>query len=366
MKIGHDSATPQLVVLLQAVSKNRLDLELASFDDTQIRRAVSMGLGPILFRSTMQNPRARRSSFWPLLRAADLAARVLATERVEAMVEIIDNCQKPVTLLKGISVSDQHYPEPHWRPMRDIDLLVEDDAIGEVEVMLGKLGYRQRSNVSASFYDTHHHSAPFVHAQKGIWVEVHRRLFPLRGRTGRDAVFSPQQVKSQLIASEFQGKRVFRLCNELQIVYMASHWAGTFDLVSGAVVFLDMIFLLMNCGQRLDWDRILKWVIGSTTATHLYLLLRYLIKYNIVDIAPELLDKIGRERRVLNELDVKIIHRVIDRYLISGKDFGRILTQRNLSIIWSTLLSRQGGSRKLFILPFSLLMPYSLRTRFQF
>jgi hypothetical protein len=365
MRINHESAAPKLVALLQAVSKNRLDLKLATFDETQIRRAVSLGFGPILFRGTSRDVLAERSTFWPLLRAADLAAKVLSAERYKAMVEIIEGCRRPLTLLKGISVCDQYYPEPHLRAMRDIDLLVERDAINEVETVLRKLGYRQRSDAPARFYDTHHHSAPFVHAQKGIWVEVHRRLFPLRGKLGYDAIFSPEHVQSQLVASKFQGKRVYRLSNELQVVYMASHWASTFDVVGGAVVLLDMIFLLMNCDQQLNWHRIVKWLYGSTAATHLYLLLTYLSKYNIINIAPELFDRIRGKPRCLNELDVKIVHWIMDQYLISGKEFGLIWTERNVSIVWTTLLSRHGGSRKLIIVPFGLLMPYWLRNRFR-
>ena len=46
---------------------------------------------------------------------------MIAAEHIDAMQEIIDASRAYVpylTLLKGISIAEQYYPEPHLRPMR--------------------------------------------------------------------------------------------------------------------------------------------------------------------------------------------------------------------------------------------------------
>jgi hypothetical protein len=365
LNAGSDHIVPQLIVLLRATSQNRLDLELSDFTEAQICDAVSRGFGPILRRATKANPRAVDSPLWLLLRAADLAAKVIAAEQIDAMVEIVDGYKSPLTLLKGISISHQHYPEPNLRPMRDIDIMVDEGGVGEIESLLVKLGYRQGANTRSKFYETHHHSQPFFHSKRGIWLEVHRRLFPKHSRLGRDGIFSPENVKAQLRISEFQRRRVNRLSNELQIVYIASHWASDFNVVGGMVAFLDIIFLLRNCGQQIDWSQILRWVDGSIACTHLYLLLSYIVKYRIIDISPEVLDELRARQRILTRLNLRIMHSVIDRYLVAGKSFGPILSERNISIAWATLLSWRAESSNLFLIPLSLILPTCLRARFQ-
>ncbi len=160
--------------------------------------------------------------------------------------------------------------------MRDIDFLVEEADLPGVEAVLGKLGYHQQSSRPAGSYATHHHSMPFYHPQRGVWVEVHRGLVPQRekGRAGR--IFRLDTVKSQLRPSVFRGRVVTRLSDELQIPYIASHWAREFKTVGGMVALLDIMYLLKNTGGALDWGRILDWMRDSTAAAHLYLLLAYL------------------------------------------------------------------------------------------
>src|SRR5215510_12185937 len=106
--------------LLQAAAEDRTDLILRDFLPAQIRWAVDSGLGPLLRRATAGDPQARKSPLWPLIESADLTARVMASDRLDAVHEIIRACDgrmEPLTLLKGISMCEQFYPEPHLRPM---------------------------------------------------------------------------------------------------------------------------------------------------------------------------------------------------------------------------------------------------------
>jgi hypothetical protein len=201
-----------------------------------------------------------------------LAARLLTAEQCEAMGEILEACRgrmPPVTLLKGISISAQYYPVPHLRLMRDLDVLVDETALATLESILSALGYRQQSHLPPTFYATHHHSMPFVHPARGLWVEIHRGLFPPASRLGVDRLFTRETLDQQRQLSAFRDHEVFRLSPEWQLVYIAAHWAFEFPR-SGLVALLDMIYLLRRTAGAFDWARLLDWLEGLAAAAPLY------------------------------------------------------------------------------------------------
>src|SRR5215831_6299944 len=127
---GDISTKASLKLLLRAAAEDRTDLILSDFRPAQVRWAVDSGLGPLLRHVTSRDPRARKTPLWPLIESADLTARVMTSERLDAVDEMIRVCagrKMPLTLLKGISICEQFYPEPHLRPMGDIDVLTEPD-----------------------------------------------------------------------------------------------------------------------------------------------------------------------------------------------------------------------------------------------
>src|SRR5918994_6304100 len=147
------SSRPQLISLLEALSSNRENLALDRFDAGTVAWAIKTGLGPLLYRAVRQNARSLADSHWSSLTAADLTARIVIGEHFQAVRDIADACRAslpPLTLLKGISISEQCYPEPHLRLMRDVDLLVAKEALSIVTSALHQLGYRQLSNYVAT------------------------------------------------------------------------------------------------------------------------------------------------------------------------------------------------------------------------
>jgi hypothetical protein len=226
------------------------------------------GLSPLLFAVTQADPHAPASPFWPLLRGADLTARVLTAEHFEAMSEILDACRglvDSVVLLKGISIAEQYYPVPYYRPMRDIDFLVAEADLPTVESLLGKLGYFQPQKISISPGSGRHHSSPFFHSRRGIWIEVHWGLFSSLSIFATDPLFHPDHVATQLRLSTFQGRPVTRLSAELQLVYIAAHWHHQYNIlaVEGAMIaMVDLLYLLESCKSTLHWEQILEGVHG--------------------------------------------------------------------------------------------------------
>ena len=357
----------RLLSLLRAASQGRDDLKLAAFSEYQIRWAVETGLGPLLFQTTKADPEATRSPFWQLLKSADLTARVLAGDQLNAMGEIIDVCTEQghaLTLLKGISICDQYHPAAHLRTMGDIDFLVENQALPSVESTLKKLGYRQQSE-RPEFYLNHHHSMPFFHPERGIWVEVHRGLFPPESKLGTAKAFRPQNIKTQVMPSEFLGKKVTRLSAELQLVYIACHWAHGLHVIGGMVPMLDIIYLLRNTKDKFSWDKILDWLDDSATCTRLYLMLTYLYKYQLISVAPEILHELFLRQRSFGTINLKILHAFMDRHLVDGRPFGWMLSLRNLHIVCRTLLLPGPPIRNTMLVPKNLL-PSFLRVRSEF
>jgi hypothetical protein len=247
--------------------------------------------------------------------------------------------------------------------LRDIDILVDEAAHPAVESLLSELGYlrRSKSNLPAEFFESYHHSMPFFHPQRGVWVEVHRGLFSPTSPLGRDQIFSPDHVYSQVRPSEFQGRKVARLSNELQVVYIASHWANGFKPVGGMVALLDTILLLRNTGEKLNWEDINEWLDGSLAAPHLYLLLSYLQSHQLIDIKPEIFQRLFLGQQAFGKLQLRIMHLLVDRYIVDGKTLRYAYNLKNLERLWESLL-RPGPLLRNAILAFlKLLLPVRLQ-----
>jgi hypothetical protein len=110
-------------------------------------------------------------------------------------------------------------------------------------------------------------------------------------------------------------------------------------MVDGLIAMLDIINLLRNSKEQLRWELILHWLHGSLAALHLSLILTYLQKYQLIDIAPEILQKLLSSQRCMAGFNLKILQIIIDRYVVEGKDFGLHCTLEDFSHVWVTLLS---------------------------
>jgi hypothetical protein len=242
--------------------------------------------------------------------------------------------------------------------MRDIDFLVDEVDRPMVESILFKLGYRQQSQNPPEFCERLHHSMPFYHSQRGVWVEVHRRLFSDHRSVATDRVFSLQHVKQQLRPSEFQRRTVNRLSNELQIVYISAHWCSGLTILDGLIAMLDIIYLLRNTTEHLRWELILQWLHGSTASLYLYFMLAYLQKYQLIDISPEIPKKLLSAPNHVMGLNIKVLQIIIDRYWVAGKSFGRHCTSEDFEVVRRTLLLPGSPIQNLI-----LVMRYFLRLR---
>jgi hypothetical protein len=255
-----------------------------------------------------------------------------------------------------MSICAQHYPERHLRPMRDIDILVDQAAVPVVETLLRQLGYYQPSAFPPEWLEGSHHIAPLFHPDTGMWVEVHRKLFSANSEVSSDRVFGPENLRAELASSECQGRPVNRFSDELQLVYIATHWALGFKRLGGMVAMLDLIYLLRNA-RALRWERIFDWLDGSVASAYVYLLLSYLDRHQLVEIAPGVLSDLFARQRSFGRMNLAILHALLDRYVTDGREFGLLVSARNFDRVWRSLLLPGPPSRNVLLGLWNLL-PY--------
>jgi hypothetical protein len=342
---------------------------LEEVDDRQMQWVSDAGLAPLLYRASREGidqvPTARRQ----MLLSAHLTAIVTHGNLIDATCEIVEACEARgirVTLLKGISISDQHYPDAHLRPMGDIDILAPPSLSATVESTILQLGYRRK--VDYQHREGAHHGAPLFHPGWHAWVEVHNALFSENTDLRRGRIFSPAHVAARCVSSTFHGRAVNRLADELQLVYIASSWvrdlSGHGIRASFVPPLLDAVYLLNATGNTLNWDRLLNSLDNPMAVASLYVMLSYLCRNNLCQVAPPMLSRLASSQHVIGPLVLWIIHSMLDRYLLGGRPFSRFIRAWHVSIVLSTLLAPGSSARKLASVPWNILFPPSVAERY--
>ena len=246
-------------------------------------------------------------------------------------------------------------PEPHLRPMRDVDVMVEPAAAREVERILIGLGYRPARPDGEREFRHHNHLVPYRHPTTGVVIEVHHALVPPQGPLASEPSFAAASVRAHLRPAEFRGRSVRRLSDELQVSYIAAHWAGSLNVVGGGgalVVMMDMPALV----RSVDWKGVVDLLSGPSSASATLLVLSYLEMRGLVDPEPWVLPAIWRRQRVFGRLNLAFLRMLIDRHLVDGRPYGRVLlTPRNFDLIWMGLLNARPAPVNLLSLPWALL-----------
>ena len=358
----HRRPRSNLLALLRMVSKGQDSPPLSLLDDRQLRWTIDAGLGPLLWFVSREDLKNGESSSCRAVKAADLTARLISHIQLETLGEILGRCEglfPPITLLKGSSTGSEFYPEPHLRIMRDLDLLVDPKDQPKLESILLKMGFRQQSTNSHEFYATHHHSMPFYHRERGVWVEVHRGLFPPDNKLAQLPVFSRGNIIKESRPSWLRGIPVMRLSTELQIVYSASHWALELKRAGGLFGLLDIMYLLKRAPNNIRWDAIRTWVEDSVAGTHLYLVLSYLNRNNLIELDRTVSAELFARQKSFGRLNLKIAHSLITRYVAAGKI---PIAAGKVAVLWETLLQDQGPARNLISASKNLIPSFGFRS----
>jgi hypothetical protein len=137
----------------------------------------------------------------------------------------------------------------------------------------------------------------------------------------------------------FRGHTVWQLSAELQLVYIAAHWAQSCKRLGGMIAMVDTIYLLRQTSATLDWARITAWLDGSVAAPHVFLLLTYLAGHQVIALDPQVLQRLGGRPGVVGTLNVRLLHAMVDWYVVDGRPAGLFLRPLSLLRAWDSLLA---------------------------
>lgn len=348
------------------VAERILAMLLSEPDATQISQVFAAGMAPLLFHAVRNHVDQLPVALREALLGADLTAQVWHGARVDTALSVIDICAglgiRPV-LLKGISISEQHYPEGHLRPMGDIDILVPAESRQLVEAAMLNQGYVPLAG-DYMVNEHSHHAAPLYHPKFGVWVEIHWALF--RGNTslGKAGIFARKAFPDHLVATGFRGRQVDRLSGELQLVYVASSWVK--DLQQGfhpssLVPLFDAIYLLRASDKKLTWEGLSRWVGNETAVASLYLLLKYLGRHQLWVPPARVLSDLAVSQRAIGPVELGILQAMLDRYLLEGRPFTRLF---HSSHVWRELIAPGFTPVKLARMPWRIAFPPTSPGRF--
>lgn len=302
------------------------------------------------------------------LKAEELTAKFWYQTQYQTTLELIaelNNHNIIPTLLKGMSVSTEFYPKAYFRSMRDVDILVEESEIEQVEKTMVDLGYKQSSPLPLPFYETHHHTIPWQHKTKDVWFEIHRRIFPESSPSISATVFKIDTLNSEKLISPIDSNhdslKTYRLGYELQIIYIAAHWAESFKQIGGLFAFIDTALMINN--TKLDWNKLIKWSNEPCIGNYVYILLSYLVKQQLVK-DPQIKQHLKKINHNLSFIDIVILNKIITKYLLFGKPFGRFLSVDNINILWTLFISPKSAITKIILAPTYIIFPPSSEKKF--
>jgi Uncharacterised nucleotidyltransferase len=323
----------------------------------------------LLYQATRHSPELVAADWRDALRSADMTSQVRHGSVVETAIDVLDTCYalcvRP-TLLKGISISDQHYPVAHVRPMGDVDILVSKTEYERVQSALLQRGYTQPPDSRRP--DGSHHGPPLFHPKHSVWIELHTGLFRETAALRRNYSFSPAHIAGESVVSTFHGRSVLRLTDDLQLAYIASYWLKDLSVYkigpSFVMPLLDAIYLLKASEKSIDWARSLGSLDNEMALASLYVLLSYLSRHALHHPPSHVMRHLAGHQRIVAKPELAVIHAILDRYLVGGRPFTRLFSDWHATIVMNALLRPGRHVAKLASLPWALMFPPGTEHRY--
>jgi len=289
------------------------------------RWVMDGGLGPLLLHAAQATGTAVGAERHDALRAADLTARLRHADLVDTACDVIDAGAAsgvPVTLLKGISVSEELWPAEHLRPMGDVDVLVPRDGYAAIEAALLAGGY---ARIPGPEQPGLQHGVPLRHRTRGTLVELHRELFAdgseLR-RPGADLAAGTVAARGT-VASRYHGRPVRRLAPATQLLYIAASWFNDLTQCRPHPSFLaslfDAVYLVSRHPGLLADDGAPARVDNPIARASLLALLTYLPRFGLPAPSERRLRALSAPPGAVGPWELRLIHAMLDRYQVGGR-----------------------------------------------
>ncbi len=296
-------------------------LELQRAPAREFNWAIDAGLGPLLYHWTHDHYGTLPADRQAILHSAHLTELVRSEfirDCARQVIEAAAAVGTEVTLLKGISISDQYYPKPHHRKMSDIDVLVPVKLYSAIESNLLRRGFLRSLDEEGPGM---HHGPPLHDPERQTWVELHHAFYPASSGLLSGETFDISRIEKQSVASQFQGMPVRRLSDELQLVYIASSWIWDLTLCgvhpSFVIALFDAVYLQRATRTSLDWGRVLASADNDRACASLYVLLSYLVRHGLCEVP--VLARLASQQHMVGHYELRAMHAMLDRYLTGGR-----------------------------------------------
>ena len=303
-------------------SVERLLQAAVSASDREFRWLIGAGLGPLLRFSLASVLNDLSGARQDLLLAADLVAQIRYGEIAETALEIIDAAASigaPLTLLKGISIGDQFYPRPYFRPMSDIDVLIPASTYEDVEAKILARGFTRSPSPMP---ENLNHGTPLFDVVRGNWVDLHTGLFDRSSELVDGHFFESTHVWAQSLPSSFGMREVRRLSPAMQLAYVSSSWNRDITLMKYHPSFVaglfDAVYLLANSRDAIKWPDLVKALDNPMAAASLLIMMSFLERNDLCPNPPALASLASRQKLV-GHVQLRLIHAGIRHFLLGGR-----------------------------------------------
>ena len=354
-------------LLFKLLEQDVSGYHLGEHEQADAFMAISIGMGAFLYHC-IDKPSLKviSSSLYSELQASYYSSVFSAQDQSVALLELLKMSAKShfsVCVLKGMSVSYQYYEPPHLRLMRDIDLLVAAEDVAKLEAILFQQGYCQISENAPSYYQTHHHTMPFYHEQKQVWIEVHVQLFSEGNWRAAIPAFSLLNIRHEMLPASFENETINRLGAELQLVYIAAHWIEDFKPQGGLFAIWDAVFLLRK-ENSFDWEKVLAWTSESSAlALPLYLLLNNLQRYQLFEFKHQHMTRLRQHCFGMIGIRCRVFNNIIDHFYLRQGVYSKLLNEFSLDVLWAEA-ARPSRLPYLFRVAWKLVFPEAVAERY--
>ncbi len=166
------------------------------------------------------------------------------------LIRLLERENVPVVYVKG-SVFRDFYPLPPLRSMGDVDIVIRHEDRERMDALLKKeLGFR-------CYVDNH---AVWTYWKDNFYAEIHDHMFYENLANKVDYISYFDQVWENCRNASVFGKEspeVFVPDEEFHFLYLMAHTAKhVVNNGSGFRAYLDIVLMIMACGDRMNWKSI--------------------------------------------------------------------------------------------------------------
>ena len=246
-------------ILLQMLSPTWLSQSKPTLSETDLDAVVSLAVAhrvaPVLYRNFQRIPnwRVPDSAMCRLKNAhAASAKRSITLVRNLVRVEaLLSSAGIDWAALKGAFLSLHAYPEPALRPVRDLDILVEQDRAEEAFELLLKSGFERRPDEAIPHDKGHRRHLPaLIEPETGMIVELHTRLFD----SGDPAAIQSfaRRALTRANRTPVAGREIPYLLPHDNALHLIVHAALDHTFDNGPLIFSDLYYLTRTVD--FDWE----------------------------------------------------------------------------------------------------------------